>query len=611
MRFVFKLTILSLLTDIIVRNFPGSLTLGNFSFSFYLQGVLLAFLWWWFWINLGSFFKGSLPKKCLSGGVALFWSFFVISDFVHFKYLGQHITAQSLRLTWQDPSYMVGYWNSYGGLIPILCLFFLTNLIAYRLYLGMQFKRSSLGGVIIPIFTLVFEAGHLTRKSAEGNLTIEASILLSHINAVRINLGTGPKLHAGTRLEVSASSEKNLNAPHAVVLFVTESLSIFHSKWGDKGPDSLPKLRNLLDQNVTYLAQEGFSNSSATDMSMPSLFTGLLPDRSHDDFHRVPFIWDMFHGSGYTTAWFSSQRFSWAGFSSFFKTKGLDVVETAETMGGPLINDTGQDDLLTTSKIKSWLSELPRDQNIFLIVNLNAAHVPCQKSSTFLPSLSDASGNQLRVEDNCDAAMKILDESFSSIISAVESRTPDFLMFFTSDHGDLLQNNRKIPRLESYYDEIIKVPLAVTASHSFVEKYSLQMSTLKKNFLSRQISNVDLAPTFADLLELGRFSGNQKWLHEHSGESLFSEVSMDRLILAMNTGAIRSWNHEGFGLIQNNYRFIFTQGKGPELYDVKTDPSQLKNIWDEESALGRNLLNYITKNSELKRIVDGRSQGLR
>jgi arylsulfatase A-like enzyme len=137
------------------------------------------------------------------------------------------------------------------------------------------------------------------------------------------------------------------------------------------------------------------------------------------------------------------------------------------------------------------------------------------------------------------------------------------------------------------------------------------MSTLKKNFLSRQISNVDLAPTFADLLELGRFSGNQKWLHEHSGESLFSEVSMDRLILAMNTGAIRSWNHEGFGLIQNNYRFIFTQGKGPELYDVKTDPSQLKNIWDEESALGRNLLNYITKNSELKRIVDGRSQGLR
>lgn len=608
MRFALKLTILSLFTDILVRNFPGSLTLGSFSLSFYLQGILLAFLWWWFWINLGSFFKGGFSKKFLSSSIALFWSFFVISDFVHFKYLGQHITAQSLRLAWQDPSYMVGYWNSYGGLLPIISLLLLTFFIAKRLYQGMQYKRPTLSGVLIPILTLIFETGHLTRKAAEGNLTIEASILLSHINAIRINFGSGPRLHAGSRLEVSAIPEKNINNPQIVILFVTESLSLFHSRWGQEGPEALPKLKQFLNQNVTYLASEGFSNSSATDMSMPSLFTGLLPDRSHDDFHKVPLVWDMFHYSGYTTAWFSSQRFSWAGFASFFKTKGLNHVETAETMGGELINDTGQDDLLTTSKVNAWLSELPQKQKAFLVVNLNAAHVPCQNNSSFLPALSSEDRDQGAKQDNCERAMKILDESFSSIVASVEKRSTDYLMFFTSDHGDLLQNDRKVPRLESYYDEIIRVPVFVTASKSFAKKFPLQMSTLSKNFLSRQISNVDFAPTFADLLELGRFANNQKWMAEHSGRSLFSELPTNRRILAMNTGAIRSWNHEGFGIIQNNFRFIFTQGKGPELYNVSDDPKQVKNIWNEHSTHGVDLLDFISKNPELKRIVDGRPQ---
>jgi glucan phosphoethanolaminetransferase (alkaline phosphatase superfamily) len=608
MRFALKLTILSLFTDILVRNFPGSLTLGSFSLSFYLQGILLAFLWWWFWINLGSFFKGSFSKKFLSSSIALFWSLFVISDFVHFKYLGQHITAQSLRLAWQDPSYMVGYWNSYGGLLPILCLLLFTFFIARRLYQGMQYKRPTLSGLLIPILTLIFETGHLTRKAAEGNLTIEASILLSHINAIRINFGSGPRLHAGTRLEVSAIPEKNINTPQTVILFVTESLSLFHSKWGAEGPEALPKLKQFLNQNVTYFAREGFSNSSATDMSMPSLFTGLLPDRSHDDFHKVPFVWDMFHDSGYTTAWFSSQRFSWAGFASFFKTKGLNHVETAETMGGQLINDTGQDDLLTTSKVNAWLSELPQNQKIFLIVNLNAAHVPCQNNSSFLPELSTDGSELGDKQDSCERAMKILDESFSSIVANVEKRSSDYLMFFTSDHGDLLENNRKVPRLESYYDEIIRVPIFVTASNSFAKKFPLQMSTLNKNFLSHQISNVDIAPTFADLLELGRFANNQKWMGEHSGNSLFSELPTNRRILAMNTGSIRSWNHEGFGVIQNNFRFIFTQGKGPELYNVSDDPKQIKNIWNEHSKHGVDLLDFISNNPELKRIVDGRPQ---
>ena len=596
MAYALGLTIISFLADVFLRNFPGNLNVGRFNLSLYLQGLGIAFIWWWFWISLGSYFRTFASQKLLSALIGFIWSFFVVSDFVHFRYLGQHITAQSLRLTWQDPAYMIGYWNSYGGWIPSLTICFFTYFIAKRLYYGMQSKKRSLGGIVIPLITMAIETGHLTRKAAEGSLSIEASLLLSHINALRINLGSGPRLHAGNRLPVKA--HENPLLPKAVVLFVTESLSTYHSKWKEGGPEALPKLESWLSKHTTLNTQNAFSNASATDMAMPSLFSGLNPDRSHDDFHKMPFIWDLFHASGYKTAWFSSQRFSWGGFSSFFTTKGLGLIESAETMGGKLINDTGQDDLLTSREVAKWLQGVPPEESVFLVINFNAAHIPCQKYSDFLPSIPEGK--------NCDKAMSILDESFYLTLSAIEARYPDFLVAFTSDHGDLAENERRVPRIESYYDEIIKIPMSISVSNSFKEKFGTQFFNLKENFSSAQISNIDLYPTFVDLLDLGRLQENRLWMNELSGVSLFSEVPAERWLLALNTGAIRTWSHEGFALVKGPWRFIYSQGKKPELYNVNLDSKQSNNLWNDSNPLAPEIKKIISDSKELKRIVEGR-----
>ncbi len=596
MGYALRLTMISLLADILLRNFPGNLNVGRFTLSLYFQGMVLAFIWWWFWISIGTYFRTFSAQKILSAFIGFVWSFFVISDFVHFRYLGQHITAQSLRLTWQDPAYMIGYWNSYGGWIPSLAICLLTYFIGKRLYFGMQSKKKSLGGILIPLITVALETGHLTRKSAEGSLSIEASLILSHINALRIHLGSGPKLHAGNRLSVKAVENSHL--PKAVVLFVTESLSTYHSQWNETGPDALPKLNSWLSRQITLSTQNAFSNASATDMSMPSLFTGLRPDRNHDDFHKMPFIWDMFYAANYKTAWFSSQRFSWAGFSSFFSTKGLGLIETSESMGGKLINDTGQDDLLTSKRIIEWIQKSPPNENLFLVVNFNAAHIPCQKNSDFLPSIPEGS--------NCEKAMAILDEAFSSTLHLIEERYQDFFVVFTSDHGDIAENTRQVPRIESYYDEIIKIPMSVSVSTSFKENFSTQFSSLQKNFKTNQISNMDLNPTFVDLLELGRLEENKPWIKELNGTSLFSEIPSNRWLLALNTGEIRSWNHEGFGLIHGPWRFLYSQGKKPELFNVSLDPKETNNLWSESHPLAPEIKKIIADSKELKRIVEGR-----
>ena len=599
-RSVLLLTMVSFLIDVVVRNYPGTVAIGGVSASLYLQGLLLSAMWWWFWLNAGAWIQSRPLRFCLALAVAAYWSTIVVSDFVHLKYLGQHITAYSLRIAWHDPAYLLGYWNSFGGIIPAAVFVVLVVLSSRALLSGMQRSRPHILGLVIPVLVVGIEVGHLTRNGAEGSLSIEASLLLSHVNAIKMNLGTGPRLHASVRASVSANIDalKQENLPQSVVLFVTESLGRHHSRWGEDGPEALPGFRAWLKSREAFVTTQAFANSSATDMSMPSIFTGLTPDKGSEAFHSVPFVWDYFSQAGYRTAWFSSQRFSWGGFSGFFRTKGLDVIESSETMGGTLVNDTGQDDLLTVVKIKEWLSVIPETERAFLVVNLNAPHLPCQSSSEILPSVAG--------ETACDKAMSILDQGFMEVIGAVEKRSKNALFVFTSDHGEFADNPRNVTRIQSYYDEIIRIPFAMVIPGEYARNHATQLSRLRGNFSSRQIMNADIAPTLADLLELGRFRENDVWTAEHSGHSLFADIHPNRWILAMNTGSIRSWSREGFALINGTTRFIFTQAAPPELYDVSKDPEQLRNIWDPSLPAAVDVQQVIERTPALKRIVEGR-----
>lgn len=593
-RAVLLLTLCSFLLDVFVRNYPGTIAIGRVSHSLYLQGLLLSAVWWWFWLNAGAWIRSQTLRLGLALLVAAYWSMIVVSDFVHLKYLGQHITAYSLRIAWHDPSYLLGYWNSFGGFAPAVVFLLLLLISGFALLSGMRRSKPHLFGLIIPVLVVAIEVGHLTRNGAEGTLSIEASLLLSHVNAVKMNFGTGPRLHSSVRANVVALKQENL--PHSVVLFVTESLGRHHSRWGDEGPEAMPGFRDWLKRRDAVVSTNAFANASATDMSMPSIFTGLTPDSTSHVFHNAPFIWDYFSAAGYQTAWFSSQRFSWGGFSSFFRTKGLNVIESSETMGGHLVNDTGQDDLLTVIKIKEWLNAVPAAQRAFLVVNLNAPHLPCQSTSEFL----EAAG-----ETACDKAMSILDRAFLDVIGAVEKRSADALFVFTSDHGEFANNPRKVTRIQSYYDEIVRIPVAMVVPNKFAQTHATQMSRLRGNFATKQIMNADIAPTLADLLELGRFRENDEWIGRQSGHSWFADVHPNRWILAMNTGSIRSWSREGFALINGANRFLFTQAAPPELYDVSTDPEQLHNLWHEQLAVALEVQRIIDRTPALKRIVEG------
>ena len=62
-------------------------------------------------------------------------------------------------------------------------------------------------------------------------------------------------------------------------------------------------------RNSFVVFHHAFSNSSATDVSMPSILTGVAPFESGHKLHEMPFLWDWGHAAGMRTWALSSFRY--------------------------------------------------------------------------------------------------------------------------------------------------------------------------------------------------------------------------------------------------------------------------------------------------------------
>ena len=116
------------------------------------------------------------------------------------------------------------------------------------------------------------------------------------------------------------------------------------------------------------------------------------------------------------------------------------------------------------------------------------------------------------------------------------------------------------------------------------------------------ISNIDIAPTIAQLLHLDK--SNPTIYKKLIGKSLLNPISKDRPIIALNTNDVRHWNHEGFGIFINNFHLIFTDTKGIKAFDILKDPLQANNIWNNLNKETKSyFINTIQSNYHLNRIA--------
>jgi arylsulfatase A-like enzyme len=171
------------------------------------------------------------------------------------------------------------------------------------------------------------------------------------------------------------------------------------------------------------------------------------------------------------------------------------------------------------------------------------------------------------------------------------------MIILTSDHGEEFFDHRAWLHGHSLYNELLRVPLIIKFPQS---KY-------KNTRLHNTVSIVDIIPTILDEIDVD-FSG-----YDFDGVSLVNYLKNgekeERLLIA----DVDSFNNPDIlpvkiALFQNGYKLIMNNdfGRPPEfylpvpppiakfeLYDMKKDPTETHNLFDQKSAIIRDLISKI------------------
>jgi arylsulfatase A-like enzyme len=301
-------------------------------------------------------------------------------------------------------------------------------------------------------------------------------------------------------------------------------------------------------------------------VSLPTILTGVGPDAAGEDFTRAPLVWQEARALGYRTALVSAQDWEWLSFRGFFLgADAPDVAKTARELGGARVNDSGVDDATVAAEIARFVDGTPLDRPFFVVAQLNATHRPC-----WAPDIDRAETDG----DRCALAARYVDDVSQRVIDFLRARgrLEDTLVIGTSDHGESFRTDRP-GRLESYYEDVTRVPLWMRLPAAYVARHPDAPARLAEATHAR-VSNLDIFPTLLDVW--GRWPLPAGTRPPLAGRSLLRAVDRDRALVVASTGDIHDfrWSNEGFALYHGAWKWLCDERRGCRLYDVERDPGE-------------------------------------
>lgn len=336
--------------------------------------------------------------------------------------------------------------------------------------------------------------------------------------------------------------------PRTIVLTINESVSYFFSSSQDQKLSLADRLIALSgDRQSWHTYDNAVTNSSCTDVSIPSILTGSGSHESFDNLHRLPFVFDMAKARGYRTAFYTSAVMEWANLSTFLADAPIDSFLSASSLNLPLINDLSGDDIIAMKKLVKFIDESDGNEDLFIVTYSHAMHAPFQAQSIieFPPGLTDRRSR----------ALYVLETEHRMLFDALRAagRFDDALIILTADHGRRVRPKQRqfiVPRVLAYDEETLRVPLLIKAPANLPATLA---AALRAN-TAALVSNLDIAPTIADLLG-ARLQGGLIY----GGHSLLGEVPPNRLSVATSTNEWRSWPRTAIALARKNDRFVCNQ----------------------------------------------------
>ena len=509
-------------------------------------------------------------------------------------------------------------WVSYGLIALIAFLVFrrmgavgiaVASCLSIRLiWQVVQIKRPELAWLIPACILLAFFIGWLIHRFARWSelhrprLWVLCILVLTSFGLLK------PVLTRET-----ASARAAADAPNILLISIDTLRSDRLGSYGYERAKT-PVLDNFAREGVMF--EQATSPVALTGPSHTSMLTGLHPIhhgavrngmRINRNVETIPQLLarNGYQTAGFVSGWTLKDEASGLGnrfhfydedfyACPFFPQSALNLPLYRLVLAALTIAGSHQDPLertgeVTTDRAIRWLTRSSNNP-FFMFVHYFDPHSPYEAPASYQQMHeSDVKGEDPNSREHkgqmYDAEISYVDSQIGRLLEKLkegklENRT---IVIITADHGEsLTEHNFYFDHGEYFYDTCVRVPLLVRFPD---RKYS-------GTRISSQVRLMDIAPT---VLEFAR--SNTPRL---DGSSLLPLIngkeSGDRIALGSLFLGNRQEPRSRHYVRLNGYKLIWNFDKqlSEELYDLETDPGELKNILQEQPSILGNLRKEIT-----------------
>ncbi|HMA94185.1 MAG TPA: sulfatase-like hydrolase/transferase, partial [Polyangiaceae bacterium] len=509
--------------------------------------------------------------------VALLWPFVVVGTLQYRKILGSDPPPSMAMLLIRNPRYGLATMSASVetqhvlGIVavPFLLCFGLWYLVRNGHWLPPPPLMQRLGFVLALSVALWanFRGGLRVPPDVQGLAVLAGGTLLRVFD--------GRYLEKPRRVPVAAAPMARERPD--IYLLIHESVSPSMWRPWTTNPDASPLLADFLAAHSrcgTWFP-ETVAASSSTHVSVPSILTGLNADAPKADYLTAPVLWQEARTLGYTTALLSTQSFNEEGFPQFFLQVDLpndhkvanDFPNARKTVDNGVADEAGVDAAMHI------IVQAPRDQPLLMVLQFNGTHEPCvDPTETQTPSfIHDWSVINRRCERAAQHLVGLMAQLFRHIEKTRSLNRA--VVIGTSDHAEPGFRPGRPTRVESYYEEALRVPMFAVLPDNLCAAHPEWRNALQTNRTLRT-SNMDIYPTILDIWGRWPLSPGRPRM---GGSSLLGPIAPDRPLVAANSTEIRAWSREGFALYHGRYKWL-VDWKGVSLFDLASDADERSSI---------------------------------
>jgi len=289
-----------------------------------------------------------------------------------------------------------------------------------------------------------------------------------------------------------------------------------------------------------------------------------------------------FHSNPYLSAYFGYNR----GWDVFYDSMEDDVTDLYPFIRGDAI----------VQKVEDWLSGYMSKNTgtpFFLWVHFMDVHEPYIPEEEYLKTVDESVTlskeemfalfkDVLLKRDTSnpdtlgllkklyDAKVLEVDEYVRRLFGILEDVLDETTVIFGSDHGDEFGEHGGLSHDGKMYSELVRVPLFI-----------YDRGRAEGEVYEPPVSNIDISPTIAHLFEIREvdgFKGSSLLpIDEYQARSCFGEATNKR------GHKEKEEDRPIYYCLKNERKIILDEGTGTwELYHLKDDPGEKKNLIDED-----------------------------